>query len=150
MQKKFQDYNIIRANDHLLPKALQQNPEFEPSKPTMIEGIIDLIQLFKAQFTEAKFRDCINRTFIKTGTLPVSNINDGNLDFVEYKKELLCGTVLIVPEGTIDLSDYDVQNNNDDMTLTDVDLLERAVINYNIEITDFIDQVSDSDDSDDE
>ena len=42
--KNFQDYKITRANDLLLPKALQQNPEFEPSKPTMIEGIIDLIQ----------------------------------------------------------------------------------------------------------
>ena len=58
--------------------------------------------------------------------------------------------MLIVPEDSIDLSDNDVQSNNDDMTLTDVDLLERAVINYYIESTDFIDQVSDSDDSDDE
>ena len=82
--------------------------------------------------------------------MPVSNINDGNLDFVEYKKESLCGTMLIVPEDSIDLSDNDVQSNNDDMTLTDVDLLERAVINYYIESTDFIDQVSDSDDSNDE
>ena len=58
--------------------------------------------------------------------------------------------MLIVPEDSIDLSDNDVQSNNDDMTLTDVDLLERAVINYYIESTDFIDQVSDSDDSNDE
>ena len=128
LYNSFQDYKMIRANDNLLSKAAQRNPEFEPPKPTMIEGITDLIQLFKVQFTETKFRDCINRTFIKTGTLPVCNIDDGNLDFVEYKRESLCGTMLIVPEGTIDLSDDDVQNNNDDMTLNDIDLLEEQLL----------------------
>ena len=28
LYKSFQDYKIIRANDHLLPKALRRNPEF--------------------------------------------------------------------------------------------------------------------------
>lgn len=150
LYKSFQDYKIIRANDHLLPKALRRNPEFEPPKPTMIEGITDLIQLFKVQFTETKFSDCINRTFIKTGTLPILNTDDAKLDFIEFKRESLCGTMLIVPEGTIDLSDNDVNNNNDEMTPNEVVLLERAVIDYYIENNDQVDQVSDSDDSDSE
>ena len=65
LYKSFQEYENNRTNKkNMLAK-------FEPPKPTMIEGIKDLILLFKEQFTEAKFRDCINHTFIKTGTLPV-------------------------------------------------------------------------------
>ena len=116
----------------------------------MIEGITDLIQLFKVQFSETKFSDCINRTFIKTGTLHILNTDDAKLDFIEFKRESLCGTMLIVPEGTIDLSDNDVNNNNDEMTPNEVVLLERAVIDYYIENNDEVDQVSDSDDSDSE
>ena len=53
----------------------------------MTEGIQDLLLLFKEQFSEEKFRDCINRTFIKTGTLPITDSSP--VVFVEYKKEFL-------------------------------------------------------------
>ena len=86
----------------MLPIAMRKNPKFQVPKPTMLEGIADLIQLFKEQFTESKFKDCINHTFIKTGTLPVNSLDDDTtVEFVIYKKESMCGTMLIIPEGTL-------------------------------------------------
>ena len=104
LYKSFQEYKINRTNKSILTK-------FEPPKPTMIEGIKDLILLFKEQFTEVKFRDCINRTFVKTGTLPINFDDNREVEFFAYKKESLCGTMLIVPEGTLDLDiDEDTAN----------------------------------------
>jgi DDE superfamily endonuclease len=96
----FQQYKIARAEDQKLEQSVRLNLDFNPPKPTMLEGIKDLILLFEEQFTAEKFKECINRTFIKTGTLPVNDSLPAT--FVEYKKELLCGTMLVVPDGTID------------------------------------------------
>ena len=115
----------------------------------MLEGIADLIRFFKEQFTESKFRDCNNRTFIKTGTLPVSSLDDDTpVEFVIYKKESMCGTMLIIPEGTLELDRSDVNDNSDDMKPDDLNLLEKAVISYYIDNNDLIDDDCDSDESD--
>ena len=131
---------------------MRKNPKFTTPKPTMLEGILDLIELFKEQFTESKFRDCINRTFIKTGTLPVSSLDDDDkpVEFMIYKKESMCGTMMIIPEGSLELDDSAPNNNSDEMTPDDLNLLERAVISYYIDNNDFIDDDCDSDESDNE
>ena len=102
----------------------------------MIEGIKDLIQLFKEQFTEEKFRDCVNRTFIKTGTSPVNFTESSNVEFIEYKKESLCGTMKIVSQGTLNLGQEEeeyFENDSNKVLLDDMEALERAVINYYID-----------------
>ena len=148
----FQDFKRERDSDSVLPIAMRKNPKFTTPKPTMLEGILDLIQLFKEQFTESKFRDCINRTFVKTGTLPVSSLDDDDkpVEFMIYKKESMCGTMMIIPEGTLELDDSAPNNNSDEMTPDDLNLLERAVISYYIDNNDFIDDDCDSDESDNE
>ena len=101
----------------------------------MIEGIKDLIQLFKEQFTEEKLRDWVNRTFIKAGTLPINFTESSNAKFIKYKKESLCGTMKIVPVGTLNLEveEENVENGSNDVLLDDVEALERAIINYYID-----------------
>lgn len=117
----------------------------------MLEGIADLIQFFKEQFTEIKFRDCVNRTFIKTGTLPVSSVDDDKpVEFVVYKKESVCGTMIIIPEGTLELESSDTNDNSDVMTPNDLDSLEKAVINYYIDNNESIEEDYDSDESESE
>lgn len=86
LYQRFQEYKVNRTNKNISTK-------FEPPKPTMIGGIKDLILLFKEQFTEAKCRDCINRTFIKTVTLATNFDHNSELEFVVYKKEFLCGVL---------------------------------------------------------
>ena len=105
LYKAFQEYKIIRAEDNKLDKDKRLNPEFDPPKPTMIEGIQDLIFLFKSQFNEEKFKSCINRTFIRTGTLPIEG--SAPATFVQYKNVTLCGTMRVVPKGTteVDMDD---------------------------------------------
>ena len=117
----------------------------------MTEEIKDLILLFKEQFTEAKFRDCSNRTFIKTGTLPNNSDNNREVEFVAYKKESLCGTMLIVPEGTLDLDldeEINIENADENALPNDLESLERAVINYYIDNHETIPEEDDTDDSD--
>ena len=145
----FQDFKREIESDFMLPIAMRKNPKFQVPKPTMLEGIADLIQLFKEQFTESKFKDCINHSFIKTGTLPVNSLDDDTtVEFVIYKKESMCGTMLIIPEGTLELDHSDVSDNSDDMTPDDLNLLEKAVISYYVDNNDLIDDDCDSDESD--
>ncbi len=146
LYKIFQEYKINRTN-----KTISPVQKFEPPKPTMIEGIKDLILLFKEQFTEIKFRDCINRTFIKTGTLPVNFDDKSEVKFVVYKKESLCGTMRIIPEGALNLDsdeEIDVKNCDDDVELNDLESLEKAVINYYIDSHETVSEEYDSDESD--
>ena len=117
----------------------------------MIEGIKDLILLFKEQFTEVKFRDCLNRTFIETGTLSVNFDDSSEVKFVVYKKESVYGTMLIVPEGTIDLDtdeEIDDEKINDNVLSNDLESLERAVINYYIDNHETASEENDADESD--
>ena len=140
----FQEYKMNRTNKNISTK-------FEPPKPTMIEAIKDLILLFTEQFTEAKFKDCINRTFIKTGTLPTNFDDNSEVEFVVYKKESLCGTMVIVPEGTLDLDideEINIENSDENALPNDLESLERAVINYDIDNQETIFEENDTDESD--
>ena len=53
----FQEYKIKRLADMNLPRNQRKNPDFMPPRPTMIEGMRDLILLFQDQFTEEKFKN---------------------------------------------------------------------------------------------
>ena len=99
--KAFQEYKIIRADDNTLDKDKRLNPNFDPPKPTMIEGVQDLILLFKSQFNEEKLKSCINRTFIRTGTLTIEG--SAPASFFQHKKVTLCGTMRVVPKGTTEV-----------------------------------------------
>lgn len=61
--------------------------------------------------------------------------------FVEYKKEQLCGTLSVVPEGTLDMSDEDEEIN-----LNNIEYLERAVLRHYANFDDSLETDSDSDD----
>ena len=94
----------------------------------MTEGILDLILLFKDQFNEEKFKSCVNRSFIKTGTVPMED--SGPVTFVEYKKEILCGTMLVIPEGTMDEETEELILNPDSSEPNEEESVERALFLY--------------------
>ena len=93
LYEAFQVYKSARTENNKIEKSLRRNLDFDPSKSTMTEGILDLIPLFN---DEEKFQSCINRSFMKTGTLPTED--SGPVTFIEYKKEILCGTMLVIPD----------------------------------------------------
>jgi DDE superfamily endonuclease len=73
--------------------------EFEVPKPELIEGICDTFNLFAKEFCTTKFKDGVNRSF-KTGTIPeYSDIQ--HISFKEYKREDKCGSIPIIPLGSI-------------------------------------------------
>jgi hypothetical protein len=110
----FQEYKVERNVDMLLAVKERRNHVYNPPKPSMIEGILDLILLFKEQFTKTKFRNCINKCFIATGTLPILE-EDNTLPakFIEYEKLESFGTVSVVPYGTIEFESSVVEDNLD-------------------------------------
>jgi DDE superfamily endonuclease len=119
----FQEYKAKRVIDDKL--------KFVPPKPSMIEGIKDLILLFAEQFTEEKFKDCINRTFIKTGTLPIPTSDITELpQFITFKRLAACGTMSIVPSGTIDLSNPVDSNTTSREELSEEREVETALFDY--------------------
>ena len=137
LYEAFQVYKQERAEDQKLDKSLRRNLDFNPPKPTMLQGIEDLILLFREQFTEAKFRECINRTFIKTSTLPI----DDSIPhiFVEYKKESVSGTMLVVPQGTLDEVLEDSVELPVVPIIEEVESVERALFLYFVNNNDVID-----------
>lgn len=78
LYSSFQVFKKGREEDNKLAAAERKNAKFDPPKPTLHEGITDLFRLFGQQFQEQKFKDCIHRTFIKTGTLPMPQGNDAD------------------------------------------------------------------------
>lgn len=144
LYKSFQVFKQERDEDNKLPLPRRKNAEFDPPKPTHVEGITDLFRLFDKQFKEQKFKDCINRTFVKTGTIPIP-VEDISLppQFHVYAKDEICGTMLIVSEGTNDPTERglaDVENEEQ--------AVERTVLNYYIHNNDMFD--GDETDTDDE
>ena len=117
----------------------------------MLEGRKDLLMLFREQMTEENFKDCIHRSFVKTGTYPKHrDSSDEPAIFVQYKKEQLCGTLTVVPEGTINIS-VD-EEEKDSIDLNDIEYLERAILEHyalNNDIIEISDNIDDSDDEND-
>ena len=100
-----QEYKARREENNNLPALQRKSLEFEPPKPTQIGGMLDKFRLFKEEFTEEKFKECIKRTFIKTGALPINYDCDiATPNFAIYKKEVQNGVMSVVPEGTLDLT----------------------------------------------
>lgn len=139
----FQKYKIERNVDMMLPLTERRNPVYVPPKPSMIEGILDLILLFEEQFTEAKFRNCINRCFISTGTLPTLE-EDVTLppNFIEYKKLQSFGTLCVVPSGTLEIDNDVVEDNLD----AQQENIERALFLFFVENNDLIEEVENEED----
>jgi hypothetical protein len=92
-----------RLTDMELPREKRKNADFTPPKPTMLKGMQDVTLLFQEQFTEVKFQQCVNRSFIKTGTLPQES-GDASVppSFNSYTKTSSYGTLAVVPHGTLD------------------------------------------------
>jgi DDE superfamily endonuclease len=105
----FQLYKKERLTDMELPRERRKNPDIAPPKPTMLEGMKDLILLFQEQFTEEKFKQCINRSFIKTGTIPQES-GDHSIQpsFNIYSKTSSSGTLAVIPQGTIEIESESV------------------------------------------
>lgn len=129
LYRSFHEYKVGRDINSNLPRVQRKKINFNPPKPTMNEGIQDLLRLFKEEMTEGNFKDCIHRTFIKTGTFPIHSEDSSKpASFVRYKKESLCGTLSVVPEGTIDICSDDEEQNEDDFE--NIEYLERSILNH--------------------
>lgn len=90
LYKSFQAFKREKAENENLPMAQTIDAEFNPPKPTQLEGTNDLFLLFGNEFKSQKFKDCTNRTVIKTGTIP------------------------IVPEGSYDPTERDIAENRNE------------------------------------
>ena len=101
----FQEFKLNREQN--------ANITFVAPAPSMIEGIRDLILLFEYQFKQEKFKECINRSFIATGTLPEKLLVDTDVPVFKYfKRESACGTMSMIPKGTKKLIESDVVLND--------------------------------------
>ena len=112
--------------------------------------------MFEEQFTEEKFKCCINRTFIKTGTLPIDRNKDTEqIKFIKYEKVALCGTMKMAPQGTLDLSGIEESPAlPSQIHESEINELERAVLDYyaqtnDVLLDDYDDDESDTDEDDD-
>lgn len=110
--ESFQKFKI--AYEEELEKDVRERtlPVFQPPKPNMLQGIQDLFDLIANGFREKKFVDGVKRSFISTGCVPFDDC-DAPI-FQAYSKHNICGSMKIVPTGTVDHSnDIDISNNND-------------------------------------
>ena len=141
-ERLYDSFRIYKANrmaDMALPSDQRKSPDFIPPKPSMTEGMQDLIMLFDSEFKQDKSRNCINASFISTGTLPYYS-EDNSLDknFKIYEKSHSSGTLPIAPQETIELDDS-VEDNIEMQQET----IERALFLYFVENN----ELSEEDDS---
>ena len=150
LYNSFQDYKVDRAADNLLPLEQRKNLNFDPPKPTLIGGLQDIFQLFAEGFTETSFKECITRTFIKTGTLPINYEEPTELAiFTIYKKEEQNGFMSVVPAGTLHMIEENIIDEEPAHNeVLDVDELERLILDFYAYNNDILDGESDTDDED--
>lgn len=55
LYRSFHEYKVERVVDSNLPRVQRKKLNFNPPKPTMNEGIQDLLRLFKEEMTEGNF-----------------------------------------------------------------------------------------------
>ena len=126
LYKSFQVFKKERDENNKLPMAQRTSSEFKPPKPNLLEGINDLFLLFGNEFKSQKFRECINRTFVKTGTIPIPQEDSTSpTQFQAYRGEEQSGTMLVAPEGTYDPKESDIAENQNEE-----EAVERAVLEY--------------------
>ena len=101
----FQEYAKLYALESQKNLDDRKILKFEPPKPSMLQGINDLFDLFANGFKETKFKEGINRSFINTGCLPQYNADPTVYNFVSYTQQKTCGTMKIIPTG--------IRNHND-------------------------------------
>lgn len=143
----FQKYKLERMADADLPSDQRTSPDFLPPKPSMNEGMQDLISLFDDQFTHEKFKKCINASFISTGTLPYYAGDDcANDKFMIYAKSQASGTLPIVPQGTLEMKSDVTEDNSE----TQQENIERALFLYFVENNESHEEDSDGELSDGE
>ena len=128
----FQIFKMEKLAEMELPLEQQKTKDFTPPKPTMLQGIRDLILLFEEQFTEEKFMKCIQRAFVNTGTLPiVSEDLLGVPKFREYAKVSSYGTLSVIPQGTLDFESETVEDG--DLESNEGEEFERALFSRYID-----------------
>lgn len=97
----FKGFRLEYIENDKIPIENRKKMKFTPPKPTMVEGIQDLIKLFEGDFKLPKFKQSIARSFVNTGTAP-SPLD--NFTFKEYcSNDMLVGTTgttNIIPKGT--------------------------------------------------
>ena len=142
----FQTFKRKSDENIKLPKNQRKYEEFQPPKPTMLEGINDLIALFGNEFKNPYFQDSINRSFIATNTLPKAD-DDVTLphEFSTNTKVQKYGTMLIIPTGTYDADDIE-DNEND----PEIDDIEMNILDYYVQNHEMFDGNIDENQSDDD
>lgn len=103
----FQEYSRLYELESLKNSEDRTIIEFNPHKPCMFQGIRDLFELFANGFKEVKFQSGIVRAFISTGCLHYYD-TDNTLCFVPYTTSKICGTMTIVPAGTRNYNDMNL------------------------------------------
>ena len=112
--------------------------------------MLDIFLLFKEGFTEEKLKECIKRTFNKTGTLPI-NYDCGTAppNFTIYKKEVQNGIMSVVPEGTLDLTQITEEIEGPAQNqMEEIDALEWSILEFYANNNDILED--DNEDDDDE
>jgi DDE superfamily endonuclease len=113
----FQEYAELYAIESQKNLEDREVLKFIAPKPSMLQGINDLFDLFANGFQETKFREGVNRSFISTGCLPIYNTDPTVYNFVPYTQQKTCGTMKIIPTGTRNHSDTDLHSNTNSNTV---------------------------------
>jgi hypothetical protein len=97
-------------------RLLHELPPFKPGIPDVKEGIEDLLDIIDVDFNTQLFKQGVERTFRKTGTLPTE---EGGYEFHQYNAHNFQeGGILnkITPVGTIvpSTTEEDAGENDDD------------------------------------
>jgi hypothetical protein len=109
----FQEYAQLYAIESKKSVEERKILKFVAPKPSMLQGINDLFDLFANGFKEIKFKEGGNRSFISTGCLQQYNTDPTVYNFVPYTQQKTCGTMKIIPTGIRNHIDADLQINSD-------------------------------------
>jgi hypothetical protein len=99
--KYFKGFRLEYIENDKIPVENRKKMKSTPPKPTMVEGIQDLIDLFEEDFKLTKFKQSIARSFVSTGTAP-SPVDE--ITFNKYNSNDMLvgttGTTTIIPNGS--------------------------------------------------
>lgn len=91
----FRDYKENVEREHELAQIEQRSPnfvKFSVPKPSMEQGIKDLIDLIENEFTEMEFKKGLVRSFTQTGMIPANDLSS----FVEYTSKSSSGSIQVL------------------------------------------------------
>jgi DDE superfamily endonuclease len=78
-----------------------QFPKFKAPKPSMEQGILDLIQLFGNDFTSEKFKRGVVKSFINTGGIPIPGQVGEPLIFNLYQSKSTSGSIQVLRNSSV-------------------------------------------------